>query len=101
MKMAVLLSGLNYIDINDRTIQSYSKSLDSRQYTRNIKKYIYEFFREKGYEIDTFISTNESPIAKEVLESYNALRYSFIPHTEDRRISKTIEVLRLLIYYMK
>jgi hypothetical protein len=101
MKMAVLLSGLNYIDVNDTTIQSVSKSLDSRQYTRNIKKYIYEFFTEKGYTINTFICTNESPIVKDLLESYNPVRHSFIPNTEDRRISKTIEVLRLLVDYMK
>ena len=101
MKMAVLLSGLNYIDVNDTTIQSFSKSLDSRHYTRNIKKNIYEFFTEKGYAIDTFICTNESPIITDVLKSYNPVRYSCIAHTEDSRISKTIEVLRLLIDYMK
>ena len=100
MKIAVLLSGLNYIDVNDTTIQSFSKSLDSRQYTRNIRKYIYEFFTEKGYAIDTFICTNESPIVKDILESYNPVRYSFIENTEDRRISKTIEVLRLFIDYI-
>lgn len=100
MKMAVLLSGLNYININDTNIKTFTRTLDSRQYTKNIKKYIYEFFTEKGYTIDTFISTNESPIAKDVLESYNAVRYTYIGNTEDRRISKTIEVLRLLIEYM-
>lgn len=101
MKMAILLSGLNYIDVNDKLIQSASKGLDSRQYVRNIKTYIYDFFIEKGYAIDTFICTNKSPIVKDILESYNPLRYSYIGNTEDRRVSKTIEVLRLLIYYMK
>jgi len=100
MKMAILFSGLNYIDVNDKTIVSFSKNLDSRQYIKNIKKYIYEFFTEKGYTIDTFICTNESPIAKDVLQSYNPVRYSYIGNTEDRRISKTIEVLRLLIDYI-
>jgi hypothetical protein len=38
MKMAVLFSGLNYIDINDTTIQSFTRRLDSRQYIKNIKK---------------------------------------------------------------
>lgn len=100
MKLAVLLSGLNYIDVNDKEIQSASKSLDSRQYVKNIKTYIYDFFTEKGYAIDTFVCTNESPIVKDILEAYRPLRHSYIGNTEDRRISKTIEVLRLLIEYM-
>lgn len=100
MKLAVLLSGLNYIDVNDKLIESASKSLDSRQYVKNIKTYVYDFFTEKGYSIDTFICTNESPIIADVLKSYNPVRYTCIANTEDRRISKIIEVLRLLIEYM-
>jgi len=101
MKMAVLLSGLNYIDVNDITIESSSKSLDSRQYINNIRAYIYDFFRFNGYTIDTFICTNESPIVNDIIETYNPVRHSYIGNTEDRRISKTIEVLRVLIDYMK
>lgn len=101
MKMAVLLSGLNYIDLNDTTIQSFSNSLDSRHYIKNIKTYIYDFFTEKAFSIDTFICTNESPIIADVLKSYNPVRCSCIADTDDGRISKTIEVLRLLIDYMK
>ena len=93
MKMAVLLSGLNYIDVNDTTIQSVSKSLDSRQYTRNIKKYIYEFFTEKGYTINTFICTNESPIVKDLLESYNPVRHSFIPLLTQRTTQRRAKSL--------
>lgn len=101
MKMAVLLSGLNYIDVNDTITKSSSKSLDSRQYVNNIQMYIYDFFKSKGYAIDTFICTNESPIVNDIIKSYTPVRYSYIGNTEDRRISKTIEVLRLLIDYMK
>jgi hypothetical protein len=93
MKMAVLLSGLNHIDDSNR--------LDSRQYTKNINTYIYDYFTSKGYIIDTFICTNESPIVKDIIASYNPVRHSYIGNTLDGRISKSIECLRLLINYME
>ena len=98
--MAVLFSGMNYIDINNTQIQIHSKRLDSRQYTKNIKTYIYDFFTAKGYTIDTFICTNESPISEDIINSYKPVRYSYIGNTEERRISKSTEVLRLLLDYM-
>lgn len=91
MKMAVLLCGLNYKD---------DSKLDSRQYIKNIKTHIYDYFTEKGYALDTFICTNESPIVKDIFASYNPLRHSFIGASANGRISHSIEVLRLLIEYM-
>ena len=100
MKIAILLSGLHYITPEIVT-DTNSPYLDFRQYTRNIQEYIYKFFQGKGYDTDTFICTQDSILYNELVDIYKPIRLSCISNTEDRRISKSIEVLRLFKEYIR
>jgi len=97
-KMAVLLSGLHYRE--QYRISSSKKSvpltIDFRLYIDNIKKHIHTYFHTYGYDVDTFLCTNESPLLKTLVESYAPKKYSVMPDTENRRIYKTYGALELV-----
>jgi hypothetical protein len=88
-KLALLLFGKSYDDnyelsTEKTTIIDYKYSYD------NYKEYIYNFFQEKGYEIDTYFSTNISnpEIQTEIINKYNPVKYNFMMDNENCRISR-------------
>jgi len=96
-RLALLISGLHYLNENEVKYGCASKIVDFRHEFRNIQHYIVEFFKKKGYEVDTFLSTNRSIISNDLLRMYNPRKYVFVEDTPDRRITKTTDALQLLV----
>jgi hypothetical protein len=100
-KLALLFSGLHYLHDKELKHGCASKIIDFRHQYRNIQEYIIEYFEKKGYTIDTFISTNRSIISNDLLRMYKPVKYVFVEDTPDRRVTKTRELLQLLINHME
>jgi hypothetical protein len=100
MNLAILLSGLHYVENYKNHVGTCT--VDYRKYVKNIKTKIYGHF--ENYQIDTFISTNESKLLQEYINTYSVVDYvtNNIIHTEDFEIAnKKITVLKLLISHIE
>jgi hypothetical protein len=90
MKIAILLFGKSYD--NNYFNHNYSKNtiIDYKYSYDNYKEYIYKFFNNKGYDIDTYFSTNISnpEIQSELINKYNPIKYNFISNKTNNQISR-------------
>lgn len=94
MKLALLLFGIS-LEINKHWQYGTSYSVDYNNSYENYQKYIFEYFKNKGYDIDVYISTNILPnIYKEdLLDKYKPVKCNFIETIEDdRHLSKNIKI---------
>lgn len=93
MKLAVLLFGISkqnhykhwhpIIDNRDFIID-YNYSYD------NYKKYIFEYFENKGYEIDIYFCSNklDENDSIDIIKKYNPVKHSFIDNETNIHISR-------------
>jgi hypothetical protein len=101
MKLAVLFFGMskchyNYYNSNTKYFIDYEKSYD------NYKKFIFEFFINKGYDIDVYFTTNklDEEDTKTICEKYNPVKCNFIENKGNHilsRNSKLINVINLCL----
>ena len=78
MKLAVLLHG---ISLNPYYIDEGSKyNIDYKNSYENYKQFIFEFFSNKGYNIDVYFTTNilDDKNKKEICEKYKPIRTNYI-----------------------
>jgi len=91
-KLAILLTGIHYkpeyVRLNKKLC------IDFRQYYKNIKKNIYDYFAP-DYNMDTYIYTNSSIIIEELLEYYNPKKYYI--SDDCHRVVKNLFALKLLM----
>jgi hypothetical protein len=75
--IAILLFGISYDDnyINGKVRKHYL--VDARHYLKNFKEKIISYFKNKGYNIDIFLSTNQSIIKDDLLKIYNPVSWHF------------------------
>jgi hypothetical protein len=100
MKLAVLLFGMSkneYKHWNNSTyVVDYEKSYE------NYKKFIFDYFSSKGYDIDIYFTTNmlNDVNRKKICERYKPIRHSFLKNEENiikSRNKKLNNVLDLCI----
>jgi hypothetical protein len=97
--IALLFFGIHYQEnmyINSNA--KYPHRIDFRYYVKNIREKFIDYFKQ-FYNIDIFVSTNESPIQNEVLQIYQPKKYSF--YNQRGRNTKIKKGLQLIIEYMK
>jgi len=89
MKLALLLFGIskfeyNYWYNNKKFVIDYKNSYE------NYKKFIFDFFSNKGYDIDVYFTTNmlDDTDKKEMCQKYKPIKYNFIENDEDPIKSK-------------
>jgi hypothetical protein len=77
MKLAVLFFGMskchyNYYNSGNKYFVDYENSYE------NYKKFIFEFFISKGYDIDVYFTTNklDEKDTKTICEKYNPVKYN-------------------------
>ena len=77
MKVAICLFGVSRGIIRNQLVD-YRKSLS------NYRKYLFDYFLSKGYEIDIYLCTNkmDQEHLLELLEDYNPIQYSCIKNLE-------------------
>ena len=95
MKIAILFFGLskyNYNNYNARNLKEitvdYEKSYD------NYKRFIFDFFKKKGYDIDVYFTTNilEDKDRESIIEKYKPIDCNFIDNADTRRKSRNIKL---------
>jgi len=89
MKLAVLLFGMSKMDY----IHWYTKEIyiiDYEKSYENYKKFIFDFFENKGYDIDVYFTTNmlDDKNKKEICEKYKPIKYNCIENGEDQTKSR-------------
>lgn len=84
MKLCVLLFGLSYSENTKNYYTHKNTKIDYRLSFDNYKKYIYEYFEDLGYEIDTYLCTNFSnnEIQNQIIEDYSPKDYLFLEEKE-------------------
>ncbi len=90
MKIAILLFGKSYEDNYFNLSYSKNTIIDYKYSYDNYKEYIYKFFNNKGYDIDTYFSTNISnpEIQSELINKYNPIKYNFIRNKTNNNFSR-------------
>ena len=92
-RLAIILCGLHYCkDYLHYNKESYF--INYQHYFYNIKKSLYNFF-ESNYDIDTFISTNDSPILNNLLDDYKPLEYIISNESKNNKLLKILELFLL------
>lgn len=91
MKIAILISGLSY-DYNYNHIIKKNIAIDYIFYYDNIKKYVIDFF-SKYYEVDIYISTNNSDKYREVIKLYNPVKSTTNGDTRNERVLRGLELI--------
>ena len=92
--MAICFFGLHYYE-NFPHFSGVHKTVNYKCYVKNIKTKIYNYF-EKDYNIDTFLSTDISPLYNDLLNSYSPVRHCI----EIGMHEKKLRVLELLLQYI-
>ncbi len=85
MKLALLLFGVS-LEINRHWQYGTLYSVDYNNSYNNYQKYIFEYFKSRGYDIDVYITTNsfsEDKDIHEFTEKYKFVKCSFINNYED------------------
>ena len=75
--IAILLFGISYDNnyINGKVRKHYL--VDARHYFKNFNEIVITYFKNKGYNIDIFLSTNQSIIKDDLLKIYNPVSWYF------------------------
>jgi len=98
-KIALALYGIhylsNYVARSRRTMVDYNRSLE------NYKKFIFDYYTKKGYEIDVLISTYKSIKLKKLLKNYKPIsthiqKYEDISNKHSKYIKRNINVIECL-----
>ena len=85
MKLALLLFGVS-LEINRHWQYGTLYSVDYNNSYDNYQKYIFEYFKSKGYDIDVYITTNsfsEDKDIQEFTDKYKSVKCTFINDCED------------------
>jgi hypothetical protein len=79
MKLAVLLFGMSKCEYR-HWHNNIKYSIDYANSYENYKKFIFDFFIKKGYDIDVYFTTNplNDEDKKEICEAYKPIRCSFV-----------------------
>lgn len=97
--IALLFFGIHYQEnmyINSNI--NYPHRIDFRYYVKNIREKFIDYFKQ-FYNMDIFLSTNESSIQNELIQTYQSKKYSF--NNQRGRNTKIKRGLQLIIEYMK
>lgn len=90
MKLALILFGIS-LEINRYWQYGALYSVDYKNSYDNYQRYIFDYFKGKGYSIDVYISTNklnsENDIA-EIIDKYKPVKYLIADDCEDYIISR-------------
>ena len=90
MKLALILFGIS-LEINRYWQYGALYSVDYKNSYDNYQRYIFDYFKGKGYSIDVYISTNklnsENDIA-EIIDKYKPVKYRIADDCEDYIISR-------------
>lgn len=95
-KMAVVLTGLHYKE-NYSHFSGAVFNIDYRPYMANIKKHIYDYFRN-AYDIDTFVCTDDTIKKDELLKSYKPVNHLIVDCDANQ---KKLKGLQMLIHHIQ
>ena len=92
MKLAVLFFGISIENDYIRPCSNgESINIDYKISLKNYKEYIFDHFKNKGYEIDIFFSTNPSSTKEEqdeLINTFKPINYTFVNNEKDNYLSK-------------
>ena len=90
MKLVLILFGIS-LEINRYWQYGALYSVDYKNSYDNYQRYIFDYFKGKGYDIDVYISTNklnsDDDIA-EIIDKYKPVKYRIADDCEDYIISR-------------
>lgn len=93
MKLALLLFGMSKMEYVHWSMQDEKEKkkckVDYEKSYENYKKFIFDFFENKGYDIDVYFTTNilDNKDKKKICEKYKPIKYNFIKN--DKNIKKS------------
>lgn len=91
MKIAILLSGISF-DYNYRHITKNLIAIDYIFYYSNIKKHLIDFF-SKNYDVDLYLSTNDSSKYGELVKLYAPVKSTVKGTTRNDKILRGLELI--------
>lgn len=80
MRLSLILFGISHKFGYYNNVVQKSQIIDYKKSVNNYKKYIFEHFRNLGYDIDVFFATNmiNNDMQNELINIYKPIRYEFI-----------------------
>ena len=104
MKIAILFFGLskyNYKNYNARNLKEIK--VDYEKSYNNYKRYIFDFFSNKGYDINVYFTTNilKNEDRKNIIKKYNPISCNFIDNYDTRRESRNMKLNNVINLCLK
>lgn len=97
-RVAIIFAGLHYAIKNcerhKADIYDVINDVDYRKYVKNIDTKLFNFFRKDDYEIDTYVSTNNSEMKENMIRTYQPKISIFDDKTT--RVEKIIKILQAI-----
>jgi hypothetical protein len=97
MKLAILFFGMskchyNYYKTSTKYFIDYEKSYE------NYKKFIFEFFINRGYEIDVYFTTNllDEEDTKTICEKYKPKKYKFMENAGNINACRNLKLINVI-----
>lgn len=98
-KIAVLLFGISLENDYKRPESNMNLIIDYKKSVENYKKYIFDYFKNKGYDVDIFFSTNPPTTTKdekELIETFNPVNYTFVNNEKSNYLSKQTKLCSVI-----
>ncbi len=101
MRLAILFFGISnatYLHMGCKMhVVDYKLSYD------NYKKYLFDYFKEKGYDIDVYFTTNimNKKDEEDLIQTYNPVQYSFIENNTNNTISRNKKLDKVIDLCLK
>jgi hypothetical protein len=82
----------NYYNSGNKYFVDYENSYE------NYKKFIFEFFISKGYDIDVYFTTNklDEKDTKTICEKYNPVKYNFLENKGNHIVSRNLKLINVI-----
>ena len=102
MKLAVLLSGMSKMENYIHHKGNRKVTIDYEKSCENYEQYIFNYFKNIGYDIDVYFTTNmlDDQNKKKICEKYKPVKCNFMENKQKKIISKNeklVDVLNLCL----
>ena len=91
MKLALLLFGMAKMEYKHWIDETYY--IDYKNSYDNYQKYIFNYFKNLGYDIDVYLCTNKlnEHDRMEIINTYKPIAHSFIENENDKLYSRNLK----------
>jgi len=95
-RVAICFTGISYMVNMIHFSGSFTYSVDYNESVNNYREYIFNYFINRGYHIDVFISSYDNEKKNQIIETYKPVKSIFVPYIDGNTDGKRIHTLNVI-----